>query len=109
MPKRLLVLPLLACAALAASTLPAGAASSSTIKLKDNLFAPKSKTISKGTTVKFRWAGKAPHNVTVDSGPVKFHSKTQTSGSYTRKFTRKGTYKIECTIHPGMDLTLRVK
>ena len=56
----------------------------------------------------FRWAVKAPHNVKVNSGPVKFASAIKTSGTYKRKMTRKGTYKIVCTIHPGMNLTLRV-
>ena len=107
MNKRQLILPLVVTAALGASVLPAGAAS--TIKLKDNLFAPKSTTVSKGTTVTFRWTGKAPHNVTVTKGPVKFHSKTQVKGTYKYRFAKAGTYKIVCTIHPGMNLTVRVK
>jgi plastocyanin len=28
---------------------------------------------------------------------------------FTRKLTKAGTYKIVCTIHPGMDLTLKVR
>lgn len=107
MTKRLLVLPAVVAAALGGSALSAGAATS--VKLRDNLFAPTSKTVTKGTTVVFRWAGKAPHNVTVVKGPVKFHSSTKTSGTYTKRFTRKGTYSIVCTVHPGMHLTLRVK
>jgi plastocyanin len=107
MRKRLLVLPLAVAAAAGASVLPAGAAS--TVRLKDNLFAPKSTSVSKGTTVTFRWAGKAPHNVTVAKGPVKFHSKTQVKGTYSHRFSKAGTYRIVCTIHPGMNLTVRVK
>ena len=113
MRKRHLVLPLAAAAAVGASTLPAGADTS--IKLKDDYFAPKSTSVKKGSTVTFRWAGSAPHNVTVGntrttgSGPVKFHSPTKTSGTYKKRCTRKGTYKIVCTVHPGMELTLRVK
>ena len=107
MPKRLLLLPVVAVAAVAASVLPAGAAGS--IRLKANFFAPKSTTVKKGTTVTFRWTGRAPHNVTVVSGPAKFHSRVQTSGTYKRKLTKKGTYRIVCTIHPGMNLTLKVK
>ena len=107
MRKRHLLLPLPVTAVVWASVLPAGAAS--TIKLKDNHFAAKSATVSRGTTVTFRWAGKAPHNVTVIKGPAKFHSKTQVKGTYNHRFTKAGTYKIVCTIHPGMDLTVRVK
>jgi plastocyanin len=28
-----------------------------------------------------------------------FHSRTQTSGSYTVRFTRSGTFNYRCTIH----------
>ncbi len=107
MTKRLLVLPAAAAIALGVAALPAGAATS--ISLKDDFFAPKAKTVSKGTTVRFRWAGKAPHNVTVTKGPVKFHSSIKTSGTYSKRLTRRGTYTIVCTIHPGMSLTLKVK
>lgn len=107
MRKRHLFLPVLATAAVGASAMPAGATNS--IKLKDNFFSPKSTSVRKGTTVTFRWTGRAPHNVTVVKGPVKFRSTLKTSGTYKRKLTRRGTYRIVCTIHPGMNLTLRVK
>lgn len=107
MTKRLLVLPVTAAAALAVAVLPAGAANS--ISVKDDFFSPKVTSVKKGSTVTFRWSGKAPHNVTVTKGPVKFASSTKTSGTYKKKLTRAGTYRIVCTIHPGMNLTLRVK
>jgi plastocyanin len=47
--------------------------------------------------------------VTVVSGPQKFRSQVQLKGTFTRKLTKAGTYKIVCTIHPGMDLTLKVR
>jgi plastocyanin len=107
MTKRLLVLPVTVVAALGVAVLPAGADNS--ISVKDDFFSPKSTTVKKGSTVTFRWAGKAPHNVTVKKGPVKFQSSTKTSGTYKKKMTRAGLYRITCTIHPGMDLALRVK
>ncbi|WP_205699214.1 plastocyanin/azurin family copper-binding protein [Conexibacter sp. SYSU D00693] len=90
---------------------PAGAAGTKTVAVKDDLFAPKSLTVSKGTKVRWTWQGEAPHNVVVDGGPQRFSSKTQTSGSYTRTLTRKGTYRIVCTLHEdeGMRMTLRVR
>jgi plastocyanin len=113
MLKRLVVLPLAAAAALGLASLPtsgvAKASSSTSVKLRDNSFSPKTKTVKQNTTVVFTWAGHAPHNVTVAKGPVKFHSNTQTKGTYKKRFTRKGTYRIVCTIHPGMELTLKVK
>jgi plastocyanin len=61
--------------------------------------------------VRWNFEGKNPHNVTVKSGPVKFHSSTMKSGSYKKKLTRTGTYRIVCTIHAdqGMLMTLKVK
>ena len=104
-----LIAPLLAVAAAAALLAVPALAATKTVDLKDNFFTPKSMTVKKGTTVKWVWKGKAPHNVTVRSGPVKFRSSTQTKGTFSKKMTRKGTYKLHCTIHPGMDMTLRVR
>ncbi|MDX6718892.1 MAG: hypothetical protein QOJ63_1146 [Solirubrobacteraceae bacterium] len=84
-------------------------AATKTVAVKDDVFAPKSITVKKGTTVKWLWRGRAPHNVTVTSGPAKFHSRTQKTGTYSKKLTRKGTYKIVCTIHaPGMAMKIKV-
>jgi plastocyanin len=45
----------------------------------------------------------------VTKGPVKFASKTKSSGTFTKKFKKKGTYKLLCTIHaPDMRMTLKV-
>lgn len=92
-------------AGLGAST----ASSASTVRLKDNFFTPKTTSVSKGSTVTFRWAGKAAHNVVVERGPVKFRSSTKVKGTYKRKLTRRGSYTIVCTLHPGMTLKLRVR
>jgi plastocyanin len=88
---------------------PALAASTKTVTVKDNAFAPTSATVKAGTTVKWFWRGKAPHNVSVTKGPAKFKSPVKTSGSFAIRLTRKGTYSIVCTIHPGMKMSLRVK
>jgi plastocyanin len=81
-----------------------------TVKVKDNVFSPTSITVKRGTKVKWVWKGSAPHNVTVTKGPVRFSSKTKTSGSFSKTLKRKGTYKIVCTIHaPGMKMTIHVK
>jgi plastocyanin len=84
------------------------------VEVDDNYFvhkgAPSTVTVRKGTKVEWEWEGHNPHNVTVARGPVKFHSKTKSSGSFTKRLTRKGTYTIICTIHsPKMRMTLKVK
>ena len=105
-PRRALAL------AAAALVLPASAlaATTKTVSVKDDFFKAKSVTISKGSKVKWVWRGKAPHNVTVAKGPVKFRSSTKTSGTYTRTFKKKGTYRILCSIHaPDMKMTVTVR
>jgi plastocyanin len=99
---------LAALALLGALAVPALAATK-TLALRDTFFSPKSVTVKKGATVKWVWRGRLPHNVTVKKGPAKFHSRTMTKGSFAKKLTKRGTYRIVCTIHPGMNLTLKVK
>ena len=92
----------------AAFAVPALAATKS-ISVADDVFKPKSTTVSKGTTVRFRWTGKNPHNVVRTSGPSFSQIGTRTKGSVSRKLSKKGTYKLVCSIHPGMNLTIRVR
>ena len=97
---------LVASAALAVSAF----AATKTVTVGDIFFKPKTVTVTKGSTVKWVWKGKLPHNVTVKSGPVKFKSPTQKAGSFSKKLTKKGTYKIICTVHgAAQSLTLKVK
>ena len=87
------------------------------LEIDDNYFVKKGKprtvTVHVGDKVEWEWEDDAvnPHNVTVTKGPVKFHSKTQTSGTFEKKLKKPGTYKIVCTIHvsQGMKMTLKVK
>ncbi|MCA1689713.1 MAG: amidase [Actinobacteria bacterium] len=95
--------------ALAAPSLSAGRS----VKIGDNFFVKNggaTVTVKKGQSVTWRWTGRNPHNVTVASGPMRFASKTQTSGSFSHKFTKSGTYSILCTIHaPGMKMKVVVR
>jgi len=88
---------------------PSVESASRTVRVKDDFFSPTSVTVKRGTTVTWRWAGQKSHNVVVKSGPVKFQSKLQRSGSYKRKLTRGGTYRIVCTIHSGMTMTVKAR
>lgn len=106
--KRSIAAAVLAGACVAASAVPASAATK-VVQAKDDFFTPKSLQISKGTVVKWRFVGRSPHNVTVVTGPERFRSGNKKSGAYTRKLTKKGTYNILCTIHPGMTQTIRVR
>jgi plastocyanin len=96
--KRLLALVLVLAAAGAALAVPALAVTR-TVTIGDNFFRPTREPVRAGTTVVWKWTGHNPHNVTVTSGPTKFHSRTQTSGTFTAIPHTKGTYSIICTIH----------
>lgn len=105
-------LPLAAAAALAVAALPAGAAptavtsASATVTLKGIAFKPRKVTINRGGTVRWLWRdGSVAHNV-VGSG---FKSRTQSRGSFSHRFTRRGTFRYRCTLHPGMTGTVVVR
>jgi plastocyanin len=94
--------------ALAATAVPALAATK-TVAVKNFAFSPSSLSVKAGTTVTWKVGGdRAAHNVTVVSGPTKFHSKTAMTFSYSKKLTKKGTYRLVCTIHAGMKQTIKV-
>jgi plastocyanin len=106
--------------AVAVATLAAGGAvaipalaATTSVKVGDNYFVKDGGakvTVKKGTTVKWAFKGKSVHNVTVKSGPAKFHSRNLSSGTYSQKLTKAGTYRIYCTIHgAAMSMTLVVK
>ena len=107
--RKLLVLAL-AAAVLAVVATQALAASS--IKVGDNYFARPSGvptvTVKKGTTVTWRFVGSNFHTVVVRSGPVKFRSGAKSSGTYKKKLTRAGTYRIYCSIHGAKDQSMKL-
>ena len=90
----------------------AQAAKSIKVTVGDNFYSPSAITISKGTRAKFNWTGGNRHNVRLKKGPgKKFRSKTTRSNgvNYKRKFKKRGTYKLFCSIHSDeMNLTLKV-
>jgi plastocyanin len=87
-----------------------GAASQpASIQLGDNFFQPNHLTVSVGTKVTWTWTGNSTHNVTVVSGPQRFRSVDQSSGTYSRVMSKPGVYRIVCTLHPGMNLRLTVR
>jgi plastocyanin len=110
------LLVVLATVAVSTSAIAAPAlAATKTVKVGDIWFISKAKNhgtvkAKVGDTVKWVWAGDMPHNVTVTGGPVKFKSKTQSKGTFSKKITKAGTYKIVCTVHgaKAQSMTLKV-
>src|SRR4051812_49849055 len=83
-------------------------ASKKSVTVHNFKFAPAKVTIKKGQTVTWKFQkDPAPHNVK-GSGGIKSKSKIST-GTYKHKFSRKGTFKYKCTIHPNMKGTVVVR
>jgi hypothetical protein len=57
-------------------------------------------SVARGTMFRWRFLGRERHDVTLASGPVGFASQTRSSGSFSFRFSRAGTYRLFCSIHP---------
>jgi plastocyanin len=110
---RKLIAPLLVAGLLGPAAAPALAATN--VKVGDNYFVRKSGVptvrVNKGSKVTWNWKGKSAHNVTVVKGPASFRSPTKSSGTYTKKVKKAGTYTLICTVHGPADqrMTLVVR
>ena len=109
--RKLLVLAFVVAAGLTA-VFASSATSATRVKVGDNYFVRPSGvptvTVSKGTRVKWVWTGNSSHNVKVVRGPVKFGSSTMSSGTYSKRMRRRGTYTIICTIHGADDQKMKL-
>jgi len=108
--RKLILVALAACtlAVLAATAM----AATKSVKVGDNYYVrsrgvPKV-TVTKGTTVRWRFATSTGHTVTVLRGPARFNSGLRTSGSYRKKMRKRGTYTIYCTIHGARDQKMKL-
>ena len=102
MRSRALTSTLAACAVAACGAIPAlassggHAASGHTVTLSHTRYHPGALSVKSGDTVTWVWTDKGrEHNVTGRG----FKSHTMTKGSFSVRFTRKGTYNYHCTIH----------
>jgi plastocyanin len=108
--RKLIVIAVLVCslAVLAATAM----AATKKIKVGDNYYVRPhgvpTVTVSKGTTVKWHFGTGTPHTVTVSKGPAKFNSGVRSSGSYSKKLKKRGTYTIYCTIHGAADQKMKL-
>jgi plastocyanin len=93
-------------AALAATTAVAASLASpavaSTKTVTWNFSPPATLAIKKNDTVKFSWSGGLPHNV-VGKGFKSGSPKAK--GTYSRKFTSKGTFTVYCAPHSSIMVT----
>jgi plastocyanin len=73
-------------------------AATRTTTLKDDYFAKGKLTISKGTTVVWKWNTDDEHTVTDLKG--RFGSKQTDHGSFKHKFRKRGKFTVYCLVHP---------
>ncbi len=69
------------------------------VRIVDFAFKPRTIEISRGTTVKWTNAGSVGHTVTgkgFDSGTLR------PGATFSRRFTKAGTFAYHCTIHSSM-------
>jgi plastocyanin len=105
----------LAAAALVAAPATAAAPKPRKVTLADNYYLPTKLKVAKGTRITWKWGAEAfdVHDVKLKSGPAgvkKFHSEPGTAGfSYKRTLKKPGLYKIVCTLHEEMTMTVRVR
>lgn len=91
-------------AAVASSGPSAGSAATRTILVKDNFFGPRSVSVPKNTTLNFVWKGRLVHNV---ASGRKIILSNRKSGSGAIRVSRSVT--LHCTLHPGMNLAVKVR
>lgn len=86
-----------------------------TIKVRDNFYSPMKLTVPVNSTITWRWPTVAGdvHDVYLAKRPdgvKRFHSELAASDySFKRKLKTAGTYKILCTIHEEMTMTVKVR
>lgn len=78
------------------------------IKIDNFSFAPENLTVPAGTEV--RWVNRddIPHTVASDDGLFKSKA-LDTDDQFTYTFTKPGTYRYFCSLHPKMTATVTVK
>jgi len=107
---RLIAIAAITATAAIGGQVAASQATGKTVKLRNIAFSPASLSVSRGTTVTFTWLDdRTAHNV-VSKGAKRFRSiGTRETGSQSRKFTKAGTYRYVCTLHPGMSGRITVR
>ena len=95
----------LVAAAPAGAAAPSAAGSSATarVALKNIKFTPSTVRIKRGDRVTWTWQEPVFHDIK-SKGALRFRGASmRKTGSHTVRFTKAGTYRYVCTLHPGMD------
>jgi plastocyanin len=103
-------------ALLGAAPADAGGPQRKTVEVADNYYLPAKLTLNKGSVVTWNW----PDDIAIDvhdvklrvapKGVRKWQSEPASSGyRYKRTFKQPGTYKIVCTLHEEMTMTIKIR
>ena len=77
------------------------AKSGSLVEVKDRFFGKPNVRLNKGDKLTYLFAGTELHNVTLANGPLGIGSDNLNGNrAFTQKFTRTGTYRMFCGLHP---------
>ena len=68
--------------------------------LSDFQFGAQRVTVKRGSTFQWMFRGPSRHDVTLASGPVGFASPSRSHGSFSFRFSKPGTYRLFCSLHP---------
>jgi plastocyanin len=105
----------LAGAALVAAPATAAAPKPRTVTINDNYYLPGKLTVKPRTKIVWRWPAEAGdvHDVKLKSAPQgvkRFHSQPASSGyAFKRTLEKPGRYRIVCTLHEEMKMTITVR
>lgn len=86
-----------------------------TVRIFDNYYVKDELTVKRGTAITWRWPAEAGdvHDVKLKKGPKgvkKFHSQPASAEySFKRKLKKPGKYRIVCTLHTEMKMTITVR
>ena len=80
------------------------------VKVRNAAFTPRRLSIPSGAVVRWRFGDPIPHDVTLASGPRGFASAYTVRGTFRRRLTVPGQYKVFCSLHPvTMSQTIEVR
>lgn len=94
---------------------PAATAVRKRVGVYDNYYLPAKLTVKRGTTITWTWPAEVGdvHDVKLGRHPKgarTFWSEPGASGyAFSRRLTVPGTYRIVCTLHGAMTMTITVK
>ena len=95
---------------MAATPVDAAPTEANAVNINNFAFSPKELTVAVGTTVTWINKDEEPHTVTNAGSPPAFKSAALDEGDkFSFTFTKPGTYRYFCSVHPFMVATVVVK